>query len=110
MIRTLLVLLPVGALMAPAAAQSKGKSQGDAEKGKAVFEQCSVCHNADSEEKKLGPGLKGLFKKAKMANGKKVTEANVRAVIDAGGNGMPAYKEMLSDEEKDNLIAYLKTL
>jgi mono/diheme cytochrome c family protein len=27
-----------------------------------------------------------------------------------GGNGMPAYKEMLNDEEKTNLIAYLKTL
>ncbi|HXG34161.1 MAG TPA: c-type cytochrome [Bryobacteraceae bacterium] len=111
MIRTFLALLPAAAVLAlGAAAQSKGKSQGDAEQGKVVFEQCSVCHNADSEEKKLGPGLKGLFKKAKLANGKKVTEANVRAVIDAGGNGMPAYKEMLTDEEKNNLIAYLKTL
>ncbi len=110
MIRTFLALLPAAALIALAVAQSQGKPQGDAEKGKAVFEQCGVCHNVDSEEKKLGPGLKGLFKKAKMANGKKVTEANVRAVIDEGGNGMPAYKEMLSDEEKDHLIAYLKTL
>jgi mono/diheme cytochrome c family protein len=30
--------------------------------------------------------------------------------INEGGNGMPAYKDMLSDEEKANLIAYLKTL
>lgn len=93
-----------------AVAQDKGKSQGDPEKGKVVFEQCGVCHSADSDEKKLGPGLKGLFKKSKMANGKRVTEANVRAVIDTGGNGMPAYKDMLTDEEKDDLIAYLKTL
>jgi mono/diheme cytochrome c family protein len=34
----------------------------------------------------------------------------VRAKVDEGGNGMPAYKEMLSDDEKDDLIAYLKTL
>ena len=45
-----------------------------------------------------------------MTNGKKPTEANVRAKIDEGGNGMPSYKEMLSDEEKTDLIAYLKTL
>jgi len=39
-----------------------------------------------------------------------MTEANVRARIDEGGNGMPGYKDMLSDQEKDDLIAYLKTL
>ena len=85
-------------------------AKGDATKGKEVFEQCAVCHNADSDEKKMGPGLKGLFKKDKLNNGKKPTEANVRAQIDDGGNGMPAYKDMLSDQEKDDLIAYLKTL
>jgi cytochrome c2 len=98
------------ALCLPAAAGQKEKGKGDAEKGKAVFEQCGVCHNADSEEKKMGPGLKGLFKRAKMNNGKKPTDENIRAVVDAGGNGMPAYKEMLSDEEKDDLLTYLKTL
>jgi cytochrome c2 len=84
--------------------------KGDAAKGKEVFEQCAVCHNADSEEKKMGPGLKGLFNRDKMVNGKKPTEANVRAKVEEGGNGMPAYKDMLSDQEKDDLIAYLKTL
>jgi len=84
--------------------------KGDADKGKDVFQQCGVCHNADSEEKKMGPGLKGLFKKDKLTNGKKPTEANIRTKVDEGGNGMPAYKDMLSDQEKDDLIAYLKTL
>ncbi|MBL8234126.1 MAG: c-type cytochrome [Bryobacterales bacterium] len=89
---------------------SAAQKGGDAAKGKEVFEQCSVCHNADSDEKKMGPGLKGLFKKAKMSNGKKPTEENVRAFVNAGGNGMPAYESILSDAEKNNLIAYLKTL
>ena len=82
----------------------------DAAKGKEVFEQCSVCHNADSTEKKMGPGLKGLFQHEKLKNGKKPTEANVKAILNAGGNGMPAYSDMLSDEERDNVLAYLKTL
>src|ERR1044072_7269349 len=85
-------------------------AKGAAAKGKEVFEQCGVCHNADSDEKKMGPGLKGLFKKDKMTNGKKPTEANIRTRVDEGGSGMPAYKDMLSDQEKDDLLAYLKTL
>ncbi len=86
------------------------QEKADPEKGKELFEQCSVCHNADSTEKKMGPGLKGLFKKAKLNNGKKVTDENVMAIINAGGNGLPAYEEMLSKEEKANVLAYLKTL
>ena len=84
--------------------------KGDPEKGTEVFQQCTPCHNADSTEKKMGPGLKGLFSRDKLNNGKKPTEENIRSKVDEGGNGMPAYKEMLSDDEKDDLIAYLKTL
>jgi cytochrome c len=92
------------------AGSSMALAAGDAAKGKEVFDQCSVCHNADSTEKKIGPGLKGLFKMDKLVNGKPVNEVNVRAIINEGGNGMPAYKDILSDQEKDNVIAYLKTL
>jgi len=93
-----------------AAGSGSAFAAGNAAKGKEVFDQCSVCHNADSDEKKIGPGLKGLFKKDKLVNGKAPNEANVRGKIDEGGNGMPAYKDILSDQEKDDLIAYLKTL
>ncbi len=99
-------LLTLGLISLPSAAAQNG----NAEKGKEVFEQCSVCHNADSDEKKMGPGLKGLFKKEKMQNGKKPTEENVRGLINAGGNGMPAYEELLSKEELGDLLAYLKTI
>ncbi len=84
--------------------------KGDAAKGKEVFDQCTVCHNSDSTEVKMGPGLKGLFKRAKLNSGKPVNEANVLGQINEGGNGMPAYKDILSDEEKANVIAFLKTL
>lgn len=85
--------------------------KGDAAKGKEVFDQCSVCHNSDSTEVKVGPGLKGLFKRDKMSTtGKPTNDANVIMKINEGGNGMPAYGDVLSAEEKTNLIAYLKTL
>ena len=108
MYRFRLLTLCVGLAAGSQVMLSAGK--GNAAQGKAVFETCAVCHNPDNTEKKMGPGLKGFFKKDKMANGKKVTDANVRARIDEGGQGMPAYKDMLGDGEKDDLIAYLKTL
>lgn len=84
--------------------------KGDAEKGKAVFEQCSVCHSVDSPEKKMGPSLQGLFKKKALSSGKPVTDASVLEQINNGGNGMPAYSDMLSAEDKANLLAYLHTI
>jgi cytochrome c len=99
----------VAGMMAQLNAQGKAKP-GDAAKGKDVFDQCSVCHNADSTETKVGPGLKGLFKMEKLVNGKPVTEANVRDFINTGGNGMPSYADQLSDQDKNDIIAYLKTL
>lgn len=84
--------------------------KGDAAKGKETFEACAVCHNVDTDERKMGPSLKGLFKRDKLVNGKKVTDENVKALINAGGNGMPSYQDILSDDDKDNVIAYLKTL
>jgi cytochrome c2 len=69
-----------------------------------------VCHNVTAGgEKKGGPELKGLFQKARLSDGQKPTEAAVRARIDKGGNGMPPFEDMAKDE-KDHLIAYLKTL
>src|SRR4051794_34815641 len=79
----------------------KGDAKGgDAAKGKEVFDQCGVCHNTDTDEVKVGPSLKGVFKHDKLKSGKKPTDENVKAVINAGGNGMPAFGDLLSEQEK----------
>ncbi len=109
--RKSLIAAGFAALLTAAPLMFAQAKKGDAAKGKSTFEDnCSVCHNADSDEKKMGPGLKGLSKKAKMQNGKAPTEANVRALINAGGNGMPSFSDTLSDKERDDVVAYLKTL
>jgi cytochrome c len=108
----------LAATLLAGADQGEGKKKGgkaamaagDAAKGKELFEQCGVCHNADSEEKKMGPGLKGLFKRTTLNNKKPVNDANVLEVINNGGNGMPAYDSILSKEEKAHVLAYLHTL
>lgn len=86
-------------------------SAADAKKGASVFEaNCGVCHNADSDETKMGPGLKGLFKKAALNNKKKPNEMTVMEMINEGGNGMPPMGDQLTKAEKDDLLAYLKSL
>jgi mono/diheme cytochrome c family protein len=96
-------------LMAGLATAADEKA-GDVEKGKEVFEQCGACHATDTDEKKMGPSLKGLYKHEKLKNGKPVNDANVKAIINAGGNGMPGYADLLTDEERTDLLAYLKTI
>jgi cytochrome c len=96
------------------------QEKGDAAKGKETFRRCAGCHDPESsdtdqsdrgpDEQAVGPGLKALFKREKLRNGNTVTAENVRAVINGGGNGMPAFAEILSEEERDNVIAFLKTL
>lgn len=81
-----------------------------AEDGKEIFDtKCSVCHNADSKDKKIGPGLAGI-KDGKLPSGKDATDANMMENLNKGGNGMPAFEKLLSDDEKKSLIAYMKTL
>jgi cytochrome c len=108
--RNWILLASSAAVLAVSPLMIGADKAGDAAKGKDVFEQCSVCHNVDSDEKKIGPSLKGLYKHDKLKNGKKVTDDNVLGVINAGGGGMPSYSDTLSDQEKADVIAYLKTI
>jgi cytochrome c len=84
-----------------------GKS---AAKGEQIFQQCSGCHSSKAGEKKVGPSLKGLFKKSKLLSGKPATEENICLVIKKGGDGMPSFAEVLSADEMVQLVAYLKRL
>ena len=93
------------------AAAGKAGGNADAAKGKSAFDDsCSMCHNVDTDEKKMGPSLKGLFKHKALASGKPVNDANVMAQINNGGNGMPGYADQLSADDKANILAYLHTL
>ena len=90
-------------------------SKGDPAKGKTVFAaNCELCHEAASEAMKVGPGLKGLFKKAphKDSAGKEHshTVAVVREQIEKGGGTMPPMGSMVSGKDLDDLMAYLQTL
>ena len=104
------VALCVVALAVVTGARADNHEQGDAAKGQAAFEQrCMVCHFNDSAEKKIGPGLAGI-KDGKLPSGKDATAEAVMENLNKGGNGMPAFEQMLSEEEKVNIVAYVLSL
>jgi mono/diheme cytochrome c family protein len=85
---------------------------GDAGAGEQVFTRsCAGCHHSDSVDNKIGPGLAGLFARDEIASsGQPVTTENIREQIVAPAGGMPAFKAFLSEEQLDDLIAFLQTL
>jgi cytochrome c2 len=84
--------------------------KGNPSKGKEVFEQCAVCHSATTDQRKMGPSLKGVYKKPKLASGQAPSDASILAMVNKGKGSMPAFADVLSNEEKADLLAYLKTL
>ena len=96
----------------PAEKKEESKTaKGNALRGRQLFEeQCSICHFTASPAKKIGPGLKAIYRTGKFANGKKVDDASMRAWIENGGVDMPAFKESLTAQQISDLIAFLRTL
>ena len=98
---------------APAKAPAKKAAPGgSATKGKDVFEKkCAVCHYADSDAKKIGPGLKGLAKRGTFTvNDAKVTDEALKTWIENGDTLMPPFKDSLEADQIKDVIAYVKTL
>lgn len=80
-------------------------------RGYTVYQQqCAQCHQANSERPLHGPGLQGLFKKPYLPSGAPANDDRVRAAIADGRNMMPAYGNVLNDQQMNDLLAYLHTL
>lgn len=94
------------------AAASEKPSPAAVKRGQVIFKaNCDVCHNADSLDRKIGPGLKGVSKRETFANGDKGGIPGIENRIATGTDtGMPAFKDKLSATQVKDLIAYLKTL
>ncbi|MBT8351763.1 MAG: c-type cytochrome [Deltaproteobacteria bacterium] len=82
-----------------------------ARQGAELFaKKCAICHNTDSTEDRVGPGLKGLFKNSLLPVSKKpVSEDSVANQLKTPFNQMPSYPD-LTDEQIQSLIDYMKTL
>ena len=92
--------------------KTAGAAAGAVARGKDVFEKkCAICHFADSDQKKIGPGLKGLSKRGTFTvNGNKVTTESLREWIENGDSLMPGMKDSLEPGQIKDVVAYVKTL
>jgi len=97
---------------APKKAAGHGAAGAAAARGKEVFEKkCAMCHFADSDAKKIGPGLKGISKRGTFTvNGSKVTTESLTTWIENGDSLMPGMKETLEPAQIKDVVAYVKTL
>jgi len=103
-------------------------ADGDAEKGKKVFNKCKACHMVgDDAKNRVGPQLNGIVGRtagsapdfsysdammAKSAEGLTWTEENLAAYLAdpkgfAPGNKM-SFPGLKKEDDRENVIAYLK--
>ena len=85
--------------------------EGDVLRGESLFQaRCAGCHFADREDQKIGPGLKGLFKKTALpVSGRPASPENVIHQLKAPFLSMPAFPS-IADQDLSHLLAYLKSL
>ncbi len=97
---------------AKTAPKKAAAGKGSATKGKEVFDQkCGICHFADSDAKKIGPGLKGISKRGTFTvNNNKFTDESLKTWIENGDSLMPPFKEVLDEQQIKDVIAYVRTL
>ena len=72
--------------------------------------RCAKCHYANSSGSLHGPGLQALFKQPYLPSGAPANDERVRVVILSGRNMMPALRNDLSEQDLEDLFAYLHTI
>ena len=102
---------------------------GDADAGKKVFRKCKACHVADSDKNRVGPSLQGVIGRSVASYdtftkysgamkdwgvGKTWTDEQFLEFVAAPKDVVPgtkmAFKGLKKDEDRANVLAYLKSV
>src|SRR5438270_11468770 len=80
--------------------------------GRHIYDQyCDRCHEAYSSHKRKGPSLQGVFKREYFSvSGMPANNQRARDLIVFGRDKMPSYSQELTQQQIDDLLAYLHTL
>jgi mono/diheme cytochrome c family protein len=80
--------------------------------GRRVYDQyCDRCHEPYSSRDKKGRSLHGVFKKQFLSeSGMPANDERVGEMIVTGRNMMPAFGQVLSQPQVQDLLVYLHTL
>jgi cytochrome c len=121
--KTRLARLLAAALMASVLPLGLAQAEGDAAKGKKVFNKCKTCHSLEAGKNKIGPSLHGLFgRTAGSVEGFKYSDAMVESgivwdeetielFVTKPKDMMPGTKMVFTglkkEDQRKDLIAYL---
>ncbi|NOX61655.1 MAG: cytochrome c [Chloroflexi bacterium] len=126
----LIVVLAIAVFVAAACGGGGSSSTGDpaVDAGKKIFEQsviegqpgCSTCHSLEPDKVVVGPSLAGLATRAgSMVPGMSAEEYIRQSILEPDAHlvdGFPAgtmpkvWGDVLSEEQLNNLVAFLMTL
>jgi protein SCO1/2 len=69
---------------------------------------CASCHDAPNPDlRKQPPSLHGLFLAKNLPSGAAATDEQVRHTITAGLRTMPAFNQLVTDTDADDIVRYL---
>ena len=80
--------------------------------GRRVYDQyCDRCHEPYSSRGKNGPSLKGIFKKQYMPiSGLPANDDRVTEITKFGRSKMPGFGQVMTQQQIDDMLAYMHTL
>ena len=80
--------------------------------GRKIYDNyCDRCHEPYSTRGKKGPGLKGVFQNKYLPiSGLPANDERVTDIIRLGRKEMPGYSQTLSQQDLEDLLAYMHTL
>ena len=80
--------------------------------GRKVYDSyCDRCHEPYSSRGKQGPPLKGIFRKSYLPlSGLPANDERVGEIVRFGRSKMPGYGQVLSQQQVQDLMAYMHTL
>jgi len=80
--------------------------------GRKIYDNyCDRCHRPYSTKGKKGPGLKGVFQNKYLPQtGLPANDDRVTDIIRNGRPDMPGYSQVLSSQDMQDLLAYMRTL
>src|SRR5579863_2323690 len=80
--------------------------------GRRIYDNyCDRCHAPYSSRGRKGPSMKGVFQRPYLPmSGMPANDDRVTDIVRLGRNKMPGYAQVLSQQQINDLLAYLHTL
>lgn len=80
-------------------------------RGRALYDlRCAGCHEPYRKKELNGPTMVGVFKKPFLPSGMRASDERVGDIVMMGKPKMPAFGNVLTQDELRDLLAYMHTL